>query len=236
MPFYIYDSYKEKLQTYTKANFDPCRRGREIRFSIPASTPTTSSTAPSVTTSTLAFENSNPSAVKPSEEMESESVGKRGDSYEYLRTTIGQLNFFRWLIENRVFNFALEHIDKIEAHMLKEQAVAKAMEQKEREDLRQERVHAQDDHERGGNNVWTQGRQAGTTLATRRAPVTTRKKRRVKKHPPRRAVVVRSPKKFNLVAPTNAVVPNDAPDLPRLPPTPPKLSQTTVQSNERVSC
>jgi hypothetical protein len=34
-----------------------------------------------------------------------------------LLTTIGQLNFFRWAIENQVLEFAKQHADEIEAHM-----------------------------------------------------------------------------------------------------------------------
>eukprot|EP00798_Chlamydomonas_sp_ICE-L_P017303 gene17303-23612_t len=37
---------------------------------------------------------------------------------ENIETTVGQLNFFRWLIENRILEYVEEHVDEIEADMM----------------------------------------------------------------------------------------------------------------------
>lgn len=39
------------------------------------------------------------------------------DNSEYIETTIGQLNFFRWAFNNKVLQYALKHYDKIYQHM-----------------------------------------------------------------------------------------------------------------------
>ncbi len=35
----------------------------------------------------------------------------------YIQTTIGQLNFFKWALENKIIDFVLEHYDEIEKDM-----------------------------------------------------------------------------------------------------------------------
>jgi hypothetical protein len=37
---------------------------------------------------------------------------------ENLETTVGQLNFFRWMIENRIMEYVEAHMDAIEADMI----------------------------------------------------------------------------------------------------------------------
>eukprot|EP00798_Chlamydomonas_sp_ICE-L_P009688 gene9688-8516_t len=37
---------------------------------------------------------------------------------ENIETTVGQLNFFRWMIENRILEYVEEHVDEIEADMI----------------------------------------------------------------------------------------------------------------------
>lgn len=39
------------------------------------------------------------------------------DNEHYMETTIGQLNFFKWSIENNIFEYIEENYDKIEADM-----------------------------------------------------------------------------------------------------------------------
>lgn len=40
------------------------------------------------------------------------------DANEYIETTIGQLNFFRWAFNNNVLEYALKNYDKIYQHMI----------------------------------------------------------------------------------------------------------------------
>jgi hypothetical protein len=40
------------------------------------------------------------------------------DTNEYIETTIGQLNFFRWAFNNNVIEYAIMHYDKIYEHMI----------------------------------------------------------------------------------------------------------------------
>ncbi len=39
------------------------------------------------------------------------------DNHKNMETTIGQLNFFRWAIENKILNYIIEHYERIEADM-----------------------------------------------------------------------------------------------------------------------
>jgi hypothetical protein len=39
------------------------------------------------------------------------------DNHKNMETTIGQLNFFRWAIENKILNYIIENYDRIEADM-----------------------------------------------------------------------------------------------------------------------
>ena len=40
-----------------------------------------------------------------------------GDDINVLTTTVGQLNFFRWAIENKILDYAVKNIDDIELDM-----------------------------------------------------------------------------------------------------------------------
>jgi hypothetical protein len=43
--------------------------------------------------------------------------GEKYSKDDYLITTVGQLNFFKWFIENKVINFAIENIKEIDLDM-----------------------------------------------------------------------------------------------------------------------
>ena len=47
------------------------------------------------------------------------------DEDKYIQTTIGQLNFFKWAIENRVIQYIEEHFEDIEHDMNKRNSTAK---------------------------------------------------------------------------------------------------------------
>ncbi len=87
--FNVYLDYKNQLKAYSKKHFDPfCRRER-ILINIQD-------------LSWKILENNNEKINNDSE----------------LITTVGQLNFFKWFIENNVLNYAIENIKQIDKDMI----------------------------------------------------------------------------------------------------------------------
>lgn len=86
--FNIYLDYKNQLKAYSKKYFDPfCRRERIL-----------------INTKNLSWEIL-------------ENNKQKIDTNFELITTVGQLNFFKWFIENNVLNYAIENIQKIDKDM-----------------------------------------------------------------------------------------------------------------------
>jgi hypothetical protein len=52
------------------------------------------------------------------------------DTNEFIETTIGQLNFFRWAFNNNVIEYAVEHYDKIYEHMINNNSYNKQKKEK----------------------------------------------------------------------------------------------------------
>ena len=86
--FNIYLDYKNQLKAYSKKYFDPFCRRDRIIINI------------------------NSLTWKPYLEKQ-ENI-----SDNELITTVGQLNFFRWFIENNVINYAIDNIEKIDKDMI----------------------------------------------------------------------------------------------------------------------
>lgn len=87
--FNIYLDYKNQLKAYSKKYFDPfCRRERIL-----------------INIKDLSWEILNNTKYKAKDEGE-------------LITTVGQLNFFKWFIENNVLNYAIENIKDIDKDMI----------------------------------------------------------------------------------------------------------------------
>ena len=90
--FNIYLDYKNQLKAYSKKYFDPfCRRER-ILINIKDLTWT----------------------FLENEKYENENKNNN----EELITTVGQLNFFKWFIENNVITYAIENIESIDKDMI----------------------------------------------------------------------------------------------------------------------
>lgn len=90
--FNIYLDYKNQLKAYSKKYFDPfCRRER-ILINIKD------------LTWTFLENEKNEDNIK--------------NSNEELITTVGQLNFFKWFIENNVITYAIENIENIDKDMI----------------------------------------------------------------------------------------------------------------------
>jgi hypothetical protein len=87
--FNVYLDYKNQLKAYSKKYFDPfCRRER-ILINIQD-------------LSWKMLDNNN----------------KQKTNNNELITTVGQLNFFKWFIENNVLNYAIENIECIDKDMV----------------------------------------------------------------------------------------------------------------------
>jgi hypothetical protein len=88
--FNLWLDYKNQLKAYSKRTFDPfCRRQRIFLDN-----------------------NNNYSLVSP------EKYTEYGRKCEGILTTVGQLNFFKWAITNKVIDYAFDHLDEIETDML----------------------------------------------------------------------------------------------------------------------
>ena len=88
--FNVYLDYKNQLKAYSKKYFDPfCRRERII-----------------INASDLSWK-------VLSNNDKSNKCGK-----DELITTVGQLNFFKWFIENDVMTYAIKNIEKIDKDMM----------------------------------------------------------------------------------------------------------------------
>ena len=48
----------------------------------------------------------------------------------YVQTTIGQLNFFRWVLENKILDYVLKHYDEINKDMNKRNSTTKNRKEK----------------------------------------------------------------------------------------------------------
>ena len=87
--FNIYLDYKNQLKAYSKKYFDPfCRRERIV-----------------INTTNLSW-----TIYDENNKLQRENTE--------LITTVGQLNFFKWFIENKVLNFAIENIKLIDKDMI----------------------------------------------------------------------------------------------------------------------
>ena len=87
--FNIYLDYKNQLKAYSKKYFDPfCRRERIL-----------------INIQDLSWKIIN-------------NGNKQKTNENQLITTVGQLNFFKWFIENNVLNYAIENIEHIDKDMI----------------------------------------------------------------------------------------------------------------------
>ena len=87
--FNIYLDYKNQLKAYSKKYFDPfCRRERIL----------------------INIQDFSWKIISDS--------NKQKTNENQLITTVGQLNFFKWFIENNVINYAIENIEHIDQDMI----------------------------------------------------------------------------------------------------------------------
>jgi len=99
--FNVYLDYKNQLKAYSKKYFDPfCRRERII-----------------INISDLSWK-----ILNENEKCEKYEKYEKDENNKYenneLITTVGQLNFFKWFIENDVMTYAINNIEKIDKDMM----------------------------------------------------------------------------------------------------------------------
>ena len=88
--FNVYLDYKNQLKAYSKKYFDPfCRRERILI---------------NIKDLTWTF-------------LQNEKHKDKNNNEELI-TTVGQLNFFKWFIENNVITYAIENIENIDKDMI----------------------------------------------------------------------------------------------------------------------
>lgn len=87
--FNMWIDYKNQLKSYSKRLFDPFQRRQRIL---------------------LNFETHNVRVLDDDEQPEEDN--------NIVITTVGQLNFFRWAINNKVIDYAFEYNEDIESDML----------------------------------------------------------------------------------------------------------------------
>lgn len=100
----IYDDYQSQLDSYDKKKFDPFKRKHSKR---PARKRTTRRTN-----------------EEPEEDNEPDSDQSNShllfypfSDNRYILTSIGQLNFFRWLIENKILDYIEKNYDNLKKEM-----------------------------------------------------------------------------------------------------------------------
>jgi hypothetical protein len=94
----VYDSYKSNLKAFSKQIFDPFRRKNNI---------------------ILIYNNSNNLSISFVYNLK--DVKKSSQNLKFIDTTIGQLNFFKWIIEINAYNYICKFRDIIENDMNKSQ-------------------------------------------------------------------------------------------------------------------
>ena len=88
----IYDSYKSNLKAFSKKVFDPFRRKNRIILNY--------------------YENDKKYRIV---------FNNNTNNKSHIDTTIGQLNFFKWIIDNNIYTYIVKNRDKIEKDMIKSQ-------------------------------------------------------------------------------------------------------------------
>lgn len=92
----IYDSYKSNLKAFSKKAFDPFRRKEKIFLNYDLKDKNNKDFK-------IAFTNNN--------------IRK----YNFIDTTIGQLNFFKWIIDNDIYTYIRDNKKSIENDMINSQ-------------------------------------------------------------------------------------------------------------------
>ena len=93
----IYNSYKSNLRAFSKQLFDPFRR-KNILYMI--------------------YDNTNCDNTNTNKINITFSLQYNKLQSNYVKTTIGQINFFKWIIDNNIYEYIVEHKKIIEDDMI----------------------------------------------------------------------------------------------------------------------
>tara|TARA_Y100000389_G_scaffold44236_1_gene38933 strand:+ start:1926 stop:2603 length:678 start_codon:yes stop_codon:yes gene_type:complete len=93
----IYDSYKSNLKAFSKKAFDPFRRKEKI------------------------FLNYDLKEKKNNKDFKIVFTNNNIRKYNFIDTTIGQLNFFKWIIDNDIYTYIRDNKKSIENDMINSQ-------------------------------------------------------------------------------------------------------------------
>ena len=125
--FDVYNSYKSQLKAFNKKLFDPfCRVHSQLCSPVEViCTSNFDDDEIDANDSTFLLKVVNPSSLPPSPSSSPSSSSSSGKFYlqygkstsQKILTTIAQLNFFRWAIENRVLEYVTKYADTFKADL-----------------------------------------------------------------------------------------------------------------------
>jgi hypothetical protein len=92
---HVYEGYRQQLKAYTKVFFDPFRRHHKNHEKLQISY----------------------DSLEQVKEESKESKDKQQTNKHVIETTIGQLNFFKWIIEYELLNYIIAHYKDISIDM-----------------------------------------------------------------------------------------------------------------------
>ena len=95
----IYQSYKSNLKAFSKQYFDPFRRNKKIFF-------------------IFNINSNNFNIIKNIDILNNTEINNNIKKENIIETTIGQLNFFKWIIENNIYEYICIHKKIIENDMI----------------------------------------------------------------------------------------------------------------------
>jgi hypothetical protein len=107
--FNVYSSYKQQLKIYQKRYFDPFSRGDRIPYFVNLKD------EKNVKVGSDSKESEH--SLSSEEQNNVGTKNKSLDSVLCVITTIGQLNFFKWFISKKIYNYILDNQDLIENDM-----------------------------------------------------------------------------------------------------------------------
>ena len=116
--FIVYLNYKSQLRAYSKKQFDPfCRRERISYYYSDKEELLINQSHNKKKTPKKKDNTGDDETKTPIQESEEEDINDYPEGSLELVTTVGQLNFFRWAIENKVLEYIHDNLTKIEEDM-----------------------------------------------------------------------------------------------------------------------
>lgn len=100
----IYESYKSNLKAFSKQIFDPFRRKNRVFVYY------------NINSCSTGINNYYKIHI-----VDYNNLDNNKNNYKYIDTTIGQLNFFKWIIENNIYQYISNKRNDIENDMIKSQ-------------------------------------------------------------------------------------------------------------------